>query len=92
MTLVLQKEQKENMRHGHELSETERLTGAGVFRGRTRGNICLAPGLTLARGRVHEIMGDSADVFALLAAGACDGLVVWAGGARDIDSLAPTGM
>ncbi|MEH6743449.1 hypothetical protein [Hyphomonas sp.] len=49
-----------------------------MLRGRARGNVCLAPGLALARGRVHEIMGDSADVFALLAAGACDGLVVWA--------------
>ncbi len=78
LTLVTHKEQKENLRRGHQLSETDRRTETGMLRGRARGNVCLAPGLALARGRVHEIMGDSADVFALLAAGACDGLVVWA--------------
>ncbi len=88
MTLPSQREQKKNMSPGFPLSALK----AGLVPGPAGGGIQLASCLTLARGRVHEIMGDSADVFALMVAGVADGPVYWIGSWREIESLSPTGI
>jgi len=46
----------------------------------------------LAKGRVHEVMGDSADMFAILTASRLTGPIIWVGLSRDIGSLAPTAL
>ena len=56
------------------------------------GTIALGQGATLRCGRVHEILGDGADVFAVLAAARHGRDVVWIGLGRDIAPLCPTGM
>ena len=56
------------------------------------GEITLARPLRLARGRVHEVMGDSPEVFALAAAARVAGPVLWIALPRDAGSLAPTGL
>lgn len=80
------------MRHGPDLSRLPSIRAAGLPAGAARVGIRLAPGLELARGRVHEVLGDSADVFALIIAGAAGGPVFWTGTSRDAGSLAPTGI
>lgn len=74
------------------LSRLQAMRAASVPAGARHGEIRLAPSLSLARGRVHEVMGDSADVFALIMAGAATGPVFWTGFSRDVESLAPTGV
>ncbi len=56
------------------------------------GELCLARGVRLARGRMHEVMGESADIFALAAAACAGGPVVWIAPQRDVASLSPTGL
>ncbi|WP_281199102.1 hypothetical protein, partial [Hyphomonas adhaerens] len=55
------------------LSRLQAMRAASVPAGARHGELRLAPSLSLARGRVHEVMGDSADVFALIMAGAAPG-------------------
>jgi len=57
-----------------------------------RQELCLSEPVCLAKGRVHEATGDSADIFALLAASRLSGPIIWIGLARDISSLAPTAL
>ena len=54
--------------------------------------VCLSGPVCLAKGRVHEVMGDSADMFAILTASRLVGPIIWIGLARDIGSLAPTAL
>lgn len=58
----------------------------------TRETLCLSGPVRLAKGRVHEAMGDSADMFAVLTASRLDGPIIWIGLSRDIGSLAPTAL
>lgn len=58
----------------------------------TRETLCLSGPVRLAKGRVHEVMGDSADMFAVLTASRLSGPIIWIGLARDIGSLAPTAL
>ena len=57
-----------------------------------RESFCLSGPVRLAKGRVHEAMGDSADMFAILAASRLSGPIIWIGLARDIGSIAPTAL
>ncbi len=51
----------------------------------------LTPGgsVRLAKGRVHEVQGESADCFALIAAASLKGQAVWIGAAGHVASLNP---
>lgn len=80
------------MSNGPDLSSLHVISATGIPVGVSHGEIQLATCVRLARGRVHEIMGDSADVFALITAGALQGPVFWTGASRDVESLAPTGV
>ena len=57
-----------------------------------REELCLSGPVRLAKGRVHEVMGDSADMFAILTASRLSGPIIWIGLSRDIGSLAPTAL
>lgn len=59
---------------------------------RPHGVVALAPGVRLALGRVHEVLGESGDIFALSAAARRAGPVVWIGLPGSVASLAPTGL
>jgi len=59
------------------------------FQLQAREAVCLSEPVCLAKGRVHEVMGDSADMFAVLTASRLTGPIIWIGLARDIGSLAP---
>lgn len=56
------------------------------------GSVRLTDGLTLKRGRVHEITGRAADSFALIVASKLSGPIVWIGQARDVGSLMPMAL
>lgn len=57
-----------------------------------RDELCLAEPVRLSKGRVHEVTGDSADMFAVLTASRLSGPIIWIGLSRDIGSLAPTAL
>jgi len=59
---------------------------------KNHGVISLGREVCLARGRVHEIQGDSADVFVMAAGAALDGPVFWCGLAGDVAALSPLGV
>ena len=48
--------------------------------------------IALAKGRVHEVLGESADCFALTVAANLKGPVIWIGLRRDIASLNPAAV
>ena len=54
--------------------------------------LCLEGPVCLTKSRVHEVCGDSADMFAVLAASRLQGPIVWIGLPRDVASLAPTAL
>lgn len=54
--------------------------------------IKLAGDLHLAKGRVHELQGDGAESFALVAASRVQGPLIWCGRNGDVGSLAPTAV
>jgi len=58
----------------------------------SREELSLSGPVRLAKGRVHEVSGDSADMFAVLAASKLQGPIIWIGLSRDIGSLAPTAL
>lgn len=58
----------------------------------TREELSLSGPVRLAKGRVHEVSGDSADMFAVLTASKLQGPVIWIGLSRHIGSLAPTAL
>ncbi|MCY4305177.1 MAG: hypothetical protein OXC62_10460 [Aestuariivita sp.] len=53
------------------------------------GVLTLGDTIALAKGRVHEVLGESADCFALTVAANLKGPVIWIGLGRDIASLNP---
>jgi len=59
---------------------------------RAREELCLCGPVRLAKGRVHEVTGNSADMFAVLTATRLEGPIIWIGLSRDIGSLAPTAL
>lgn len=63
-----------------------------TFSLKNHGALSLGAGVHLSCGRVHEVMGEAADIFAIAAARLTAGPVVWIGGASNIASLAPTGL
>ena len=48
--------------------------------------------ISLRKGRVHEVMGAGADLFAAVAAGEQGQSILWMGLHRDLASLCPTGL
>ena len=52
----------------------------------------LGPGLSLARGRVHEALGNAADMFAVLIASRMSGPIFWIGLQREIETLNPAAL
>lgn len=67
-------------------------TAADLHGPAAHGDIKIAPEVRLARGRIHEIMGEGGEVFALAAATRCEGPLIWIGQDRDVASLAPTAL
>ena len=59
---------------------------------RKHGDLVVAEPVRLSKGRFHEVTGEAADLFAVVAAARMDGPVVWAGLERDVTSLAPTAL
>ncbi len=92
LTLDAGREQKQNMIEDTERRRLREVAAARLHGPVTFGEISLGTGLALARGRVHEAVGDSADMFALAAASATKGPVLWIGPTRDVGSLAPSGL
>ena len=73
------------------------LTAAELVAGndissKNHGFIRIGGEVCLAKGRVHEVLGDSVESFVLSVAAAASGPVVWAGLGRDLASLCPAGM
>lgn len=64
----------------------------GTINVRTRETITLGAQIKLAKGRVHEVMGNGAEMFAILATSQATGPILWMGQQQDIASLAPTGL
>jgi len=64
----------------------------GHTHSRDHGHLRIAEAISLRRGRIHEVMGDSADVFAVIAASRLTGPVVWVGDPDKVESLAPTAL
>ncbi len=54
--------------------------------------IWLTDELSLQRGRVHEVMGQACDSFAVMMAAKIAGPIVWIGRARDVGSITPTAL
>lgn len=59
---------------------------------RAHPDLVLDDEVRLATGRVHELVGDSADVMAALAAAHTTGPVVWIGRPDTVEALAPAGL
>lgn len=68
------------------------MTAANLHGPAAHGEVCLSGPLRLARGRVHEVLGDSADIFALAAAAASAGPLIWIGLGREVTTLAPAAL
>lgn len=68
------------------------IGAAGDLHPHVRKAVCLGDDIGLTLGRVHEVLGDSADVFALIAAAKVSGPVLWCGNGLDIATLAPTAV
>ena len=63
-----------------------------ALRSQGQNALTLSGPVNLVKGRVHEVSGDSADMFAVLAASKLQGPIIWIGVSRDIASLAPTAL
>lgn len=69
------------------------VTGAlAEITSKKHGVVQLGGEIELARGRVHEALGDAGEMFALAAASYSNGPVVWIGLGNDVGSLSPTGF
>lgn len=55
-------------------------------------DIEVAGTIKLRRGRIHEVTGNAADIFTLLAVAEYGQDVIWIGLRRDIDTLCPAGL
>lgn len=58
---------------------------------KNHGSVSLGQDVCLARGRVHEIQGNSAEIFAMVAGAALEGPVFWCGRRDDVASFSPLG-
>ena len=56
------------------------------------GALTLGSAIHLAKGRVHEVRGGAADMFAILAASQMNGPVFWTGSKREIHTLSPIAL
>lgn len=56
------------------------------------GDLALGDGICLGKGRAHEVMGDAAEMFAILAASRLSGPVIWIGLSSDVGSLSLTAL
>ena len=92
MTLSDCEEQNKNMKAKADLTRVQTVAPAQLAGTAGHGEIRVAGPVRLARGRVHEVRGDGADIFVLTAAAAATGPLFWIGTAREINTLAPTGL
>ncbi|WP_084399875.1 ImuA family protein [Henriciella aquimarina] len=75
-----------------DIRRLQALTAATLHGPAAHGDVRLSGPVRLARGRVHEVMGDGGEVFALAAAARYDGPLIWIGQAGDVASLAPSAL
>ncbi len=59
---------------------------------RKREDLAVAGPVRLSKGRIHEVTGEAADLFAVAVAARTSGPIVWTGLARSVCSLAPTSL
>ena len=52
----------------------------------------LGGAIRLPRGRIHEVMGQAADMFAMAVAAQTKGALIWIGQREAVESLCPTGF
>ncbi len=64
----------------------------GDIGSRDHGDFQVAGPVRLRKGRIHEVTGDSADIFAIMAASCLPGPVIWIGQAGSVESLAPVAV
>ncbi|MCY4140797.1 MAG: hypothetical protein OXF56_21355 [Rhodobacteraceae bacterium] len=64
----------------------------GDIRSRDHGDFPVAGPIRLRRGRIHEVTGDSADIFAIMVASRLPGPVIWIGGTSAVESLTPAAV
>lgn len=74
----------------NKIDATGREPGKIIYK--NHGVVQLSHEVNLTCGRVHEILGASADIFAVLAAALIDGPTIWAGRSGDVETIAPTGL
>jgi protein ImuA len=67
---------------------------AGVARifPKNHGVLAIGGAIRLSRGRVHEVLGDASDIFAVAVAAQAGGAILWIGQRNQVGSLAPTGL
>lgn len=76
----------------HDVRPQGALTGAlDSICPKNHGDVRLCGSMALAKGRVHEVLGASADLFAFTVAASVTGPLVWVGLGRDLDVLSPAG-
>lgn len=80
-------EQIGNMRNAFSETSVSTVRALPHFPG-----IDLGGAVRLRRGRIHEIVGAAADIFALLAVAEYGQDIVWIGLRRDIETLSPAGL
>lgn len=80
------------MREDRQNRRLQAIRATGLREAAQPGDLRLAAPLALARGRLHEALGEGADSLALAAAAGAAGPLVWIGLKRDMASLAPTGL
>lgn len=59
---------------------------------KNHGSIALASEAILAKGRVHEVLGDSAELLAFATLKCVSGQVFWIGLGRDLATISPAGL
>ena len=67
------------------------LPEAGAF-SRAQNVLAVGACVSLRKGRIHEVTGPGADMFAILAAARQGRSLIWIGLYRDLSSLCPTGL
>lgn len=92
LTLSQRKEQNKNTMRKFGLPSSAFIGAVGDLHPHALKAVRLGDDICLTLGRVHEVLGDSADVFALIAAAKVSGPVLWCGGGPDVGTLAPTAI
>ena len=59
---------------------------------KNHGTVALGGSIHLVRGRIHEAMGNAADMLAIVAAAQTTGPVIWIAQRNGVESLAPAGF